>query len=145
MTYKEDVDEELDDNEQLSQYERWFNKMQAKQYRGKAADEFERFINAPPDRIVMPLVDWWLQPTTQRTYPRLSKMAIDILSATARSAESERVFSAARRTIPWTRARLGGELIARLECLRHWQRTGVIPPDFVLDIEAIAAELEAEA
>lgn len=40
-----------------------------------------------------------LEETQQRTYSRLSKMAIDILSAQGMSAESERVFSLARRTI----------------------------------------------
>ena len=59
-------------------------------------------------------------------------MAIDILSAVAMSAESERVFSAARRTIPWTRARLGGAIIEQIECLKHWQKSGLISGEYVM-------------
>jgi hypothetical protein len=59
-------------------------------------------------------------------------MAIDTLSAVAMSAESERVFSAARRTIPWTRARLEGATIEQIECLKHWQKAGVVPPEYIL-------------
>jgi len=55
-------------------------------------DEFDTFIEqgycSAPDAI-----SWWLEEAQQRTYPRLSKMAIDILSAQGMSAESERVFS----------------------------------------------------
>ena len=59
-------------------------------------------------------------------------MAIDVLSAVPMSAELERVFSAARRTIPWTRARLEGTIIEQLECLKHWQKGGLISDNYVM-------------
>ncbi|GKU09855.1 unnamed protein product, partial [Fusarium langsethiae] len=49
----------------------------------------------------------------QQTYPRLSRMAVDILSIPAMSAEPERVFSGARRTISWDRCQLGSRTIER--------------------------------
>ena len=57
-------------------------------------------------------------------------MAIGILNAPAMSAESEQVSSAARRTMPWTRARSKGDIIKQLDCLRHWQRSGLITEQF---------------
>jgi hypothetical protein len=42
---------------------------------------------------------WWLRDEQQERYLRLSKMAIDILSIPAMSADPERVFSSARQTI----------------------------------------------
>ena len=42
------------------------------------------------------------------------------------SAEPERVFSGARRTISWERMQLGDETIQMLECLKHWVRSGLI-------------------
>ena len=66
-------------------------------------------------------------------------MAIDILSIPAMSAEPERVFSGARRTIPWDRARLGGDRIMKLECLKSWIRShitagvGFVVADTVFD------------
>lgn len=59
-------------------------------------------------------------------------MAIDVLSAMAMSAKSERFFSAAGRLIAWTRARLEGVRIEQLECLKHWQKSGLISTVFVL-------------
>jgi hypothetical protein len=50
-------------------------------------------------------------------------MAVDVLSIPAMSAEPERVFSGARRTISWERMQLGEETIERLECLKSWIRT----------------------
>ena len=40
------------------------------------------------------------------TYVSLSQLAIDVLSAFAMSAESERTFSKARRITPWERSQL---------------------------------------
>ena len=39
------------------------------------------------------------------------------------SAEAERVFSGARRTISWERASLSARTIERLECLKHWLKS----------------------
>ena len=49
-------------------------------------------------------------------------MAVDVLSVSPMSAEAERVFSGARRTIhvSWERAALGSGLIERGECLKSW-------------------------
>ena len=41
------------------------------------------------------------------------------------SAESERIFSGARRTITWTRCRLGAKMVEQTECLKHWVRSGL--------------------
>ena len=50
------------------------------------------------------------------------------------SVESERVFSGARRTISWSRSELSSPVIEALECLKHWQVTGVVEDDFVIRI-----------
>jgi hypothetical protein len=68
-------------------------------------------------------------------------MAIDVLLAVAMSVELERVFSAARRTILWTRARLEGAIIEQLECLKHWQKSGLILGDYVM---AAASDNDSE-
>ncbi|KJZ68465.1 hypothetical protein HIM_12141 [Hirsutella minnesotensis 3608] len=64
-------------------------------------------------------------------------MAIDILSIPAMSAETERVFSGARRTISWNRCLLGSQTIEKGECMKSWIKSGItrgIPVD-VLDGE----------
>ena len=91
-------------------------------------DEFDRFINGDP----IPLsrgqtsLQWWLESAQRLAYPNLSRMAIDILSIPATSAEPERVFSGARRTIGWSRMRLGVHTIEAGECLKSWVKPGII-------------------
>jgi hypothetical protein len=130
------------DTTTMTQIERYCHEIQQRQQRTKgASDEFERFIIAPAIKIDTPALHWWLQQQQRTSYPQLSKMAIDTLSAMAMSAESERVFSAARRTIPWTRARLEGAIIEQLECLKHWQRSGLISGNYVM---ATAGDSDSE-
>jgi hypothetical protein len=130
-------DEPMDESgpsEELSLHERRMARIQANQRRGKGAkDEFERFIYSPADNIDISALDWWLEPSQERTYPQLSQMAINILSAPAMSAESERVFSGARRTVSWTRASLETLLIKQLECLKHWHKSGLINHHFEVE------------
>ena len=52
-------------------------------------------------------------------------MAIDIYSISAMSAEPERVFSGAKRTISDSRGSLKSETIEVLECLKSWFRLGI--------------------
>jgi hypothetical protein len=91
------------------------------------SDEFDHFIHAAP--VTLPdsssALDWWLIEANRAAYPSLSVMAIDILSIPPMSAEPERIFSGARRTITWSRFRLGAGNIERMECLKSWIRTGL--------------------
>jgi hypothetical protein len=52
----------------------------------------------------------------------------------AMSAEPERVFSSARRTIAWDKCQLGGRTVERGECMKNWIKSGItqgIPVDLV--------------
>jgi len=91
-------------------------------------DEFDHFIKGVPSKLAprTSSLDWWLQESNRVAYPGLSRMAIDILSIPPMSAEAERVFSGARRTISWDRFRLGHHNIERLECMKSWIRTGIV-------------------
>ena len=66
---------------------------------GSVEDEYEDFIKAKPTSIQGTALQWWLNLTRRADYPRLSQMAIDILSIPSMSAEAERVFLGGRRTI----------------------------------------------
>ena len=88
-------------------------------------DEYETFTTQVPISIDCSPLIWWLRDEQQSHYPNLSKMAIDILSIPAMSADPERVFSGARRTISWDRMQLGASVIERGECLKSWVRSGI--------------------
>ena len=88
-------------------------------------DEYETFTSQVPTSIdCIPLI-WWLRDEQKSHYPNLSRMAIDILSIPAMSADPEGVFSGARCTISWDRMQLGSSVIERGECLKSWIRSGI--------------------
>src|SRR5271155_3168028 len=76
------------------------------------------------NRLLPPLLlrsqrslEWWLK---QQRRPILSSLEwIDLMSVTAMSAEAQRIFSGARRTISWDRSCLGGARIESFECLNY--------------------------
>jgi hypothetical protein len=94
-------------------------------------DEYAQFIAQKPISLQSSVLNWWLHDDQRQQWPKLSKMAIDIFSIPAMSDEPERVFSGARRTISWERARLGAEMIEKLECMKNWIRAGVSNIDVV--------------
>jgi hypothetical protein len=72
--------------------------------RPASQDEYQDYIHGEPyDIRKMPALKWWCQDIQRKRWPRLSYMAIDILSIPAMSDELERVFSGARCTVSWER------------------------------------------
>jgi hypothetical protein len=63
-----------------------------------------------------------MEDTQQKLYPNLSKLALDILSIPAMSAEVERLFSATKLTITDLRTRLGLNMVEALLCLKSWYK-----------------------
>jgi len=53
-------------------------------------------------------------------------MALTYLTLPAMSAEPERVFSAAKITLSDRRRRMGDDVLEAVECLKSWQRDGMI-------------------
>jgi hypothetical protein len=67
-------------------------------------------------------------------------MAFDFLSIPAMSSEYERVFSSYGKTTTPESSRLSGKMLWHLECLKNWQRRGVIKMEtfknaIVLDLD----------
>ena len=108
-------------------------------------DEYETYTSQNPITIDCSPLTWWLRDEQQCHYPNLSKMATDILSIPAMSADPERVFSGARRTISWDRMLLGATTIEKGECLKSWIRSGITRglPDEVID-EFLETEVRLE-
>jgi hypothetical protein len=122
---------------ELSAFDRW---QQQSAVVADSEDNFKAFISAPPSRLPtlegrqMTVIEWWAQPTQRSTFPALSQLAIDVLSAFAMSAESERTFSKARRTTSWERSQLSANTIRCSELLKDWSHRGVayrLPNDYI--------------
>jgi hypothetical protein len=80
-------------------------------------DEYAKYCRLDPTPCKRPL-KWW--ETRREEYPRLLKMAFDLLSIPLMSAECERVFSFTKRFIPNNRNRLKDDVIEAMSCLKHW-------------------------
>ncbi|KAF6525442.1 hypothetical protein HZS61_011237 [Fusarium oxysporum f. sp. conglutinans] len=91
-------------------------------------DDFENFIHNQPIKIEGSPLIWWCQRDQVRTYPRLSRMAIDILSVPPGSADPESAFSGGRRTLSWDRERMSCVNLEKVECIGNWLREGLIIP-----------------
>jgi hypothetical protein len=121
----------------LSAFDRW---QQQSAVVTDSEDSFKAFISAPPSRLPtlegrqLTVIEWWAQPTQRQTFPALSQLAIDVLSAFAMSAESERTFSKARRTTSWERSQLSANTIRCSELLKDWLHRGVphaLPTNYI--------------
>jgi hAT family C-terminal dimerisation region len=107
-------------------------------------NDFLSFINDEP----IPLLDlkptqWWCQGTQRSRYPRLHRMALDFLSIPPMSDAPERTFSCARRTIPWSRAKLKARNIEMVESLSNWISQGLTPLNQGME-ECVEALCEAD-
>ena len=86
-------------------------------------DEYEDYCYMKPEPHITNIIQWWIDHSTM--YPALSKMALDILSIPAMSAEVERVFSSAKLLITDNRNRLKEDIIEACECLKSLDSTGM--------------------
>jgi hAT family C-terminal dimerisation region len=89
-------------------------------------DQFQQYIEGDPtppgEWRGSSIFAWW----DSCPYPELRQWAFDALSVPAMSAEVERVFSSAKRTLSSDRNRTGNDLLEAIECLRHWHHNGVV-------------------
>jgi hypothetical protein len=93
----------------------------------KLGDELTLYLDAEletDDGLVS--FQYWLRPAHRAKYPSLARMAIDILSVPAKSAEAERVFSSAGFVLNSRGRRLREETLEAMLCLTHWSKLGLI-------------------
>lgn len=72
---------------------------------------------------VLPVDDpvrWWKEKASD--FPRLSKMALEILSIPPCATECERTFSLTKLTIGSQRHSTGDDTLSELQCMRNWLR-----------------------
>ncbi|KAJ3499546.1 hypothetical protein NLG97_g234 [Lecanicillium saksenae] len=94
-------------------------------------DEWEQYFRTftPADEKyqLAPLL-WWKE--NEMKYPRLSRMASDLLSIPSMSAETERSFSSAGRMVSPLRTRLDRHTIGMAQSMRSWSREGIVLPSW---------------
>ena len=106
----------------------WDRKRQALSRTDVNVDMMERYQQDLPlaGEQILDVVSYWRAKMLEPQWRDLARMALDYLTIPAMSTESERVISAAKITLTDRRCRMGDDAIAALECLKSWQRDGLI-------------------
>lgn len=88
------------------------------------ADEYAKYLGEarikPLPQAKFDVVAWWMESAQQIRFPRLAKMAIDLLGAPAQSSDNERLFSLGKFTITDVRTTLGVDVVEASLCLKSW-------------------------
>ena len=113
-------------------YERLRQRVAVEPPTADSKDTLEHFISSPVIKVEGTALEWWIQ--NRGNYPRLSRMAIDILSIPPQSAEPERTFSGARRTLSWDRLSMTISTLEQVECIGNWIKHGHV--EAIIDVEA---------
>jgi hAT family C-terminal dimerisation region len=114
--------------EQLSAFHKARRRHIEEQTRPQSQDEFDTYVGENP----IPLdsrttsLQWWNLPLQRVRYPRLSQLAIEVLSIPGMSDKPERVFSGSRRRVPWDRTRTSPRTLEETECLKDWIDHGIL-------------------
>jgi hypothetical protein len=105
----------------------WQRKRRARQ-REDRRDAMEIFQGEPPveHEAVTDVIGYWARNGTDPKWKDLAHRALEFLSMPAMSAQPERVFSGAKITISDRRCQLSDEAVNARECLKSWQRDGLI-------------------
>jgi hypothetical protein len=94
-------------------------------------DEYERWKTCEPraergsDAYNDP-IKYWIQ--LRDRYPRLSQLAIDVLSIPASSCDCERMFSELGDLLEPRRRGISPDLLAAIQCVRRWKKAGYGTP-----------------
>jgi hypothetical protein len=118
----------LESIEQLSAFHKARRQHIKEQTRPQSQDEFDNYIGENP----IPLdsrttsFQWWNLPLQRTRFPRLSQLAIEVLSIPGMSDKPERVFSGARHRVPWDRTRTSPQILEETECLKDWADHGIL-------------------
>ena len=99
-------------------------------------DEYDQWLSNPdPNRDPIasdPLRYWWKR---RNDYPRLSRLALDLLSIPTMSADCQRLFSVAGHMVSPLRTRLEASTIGISQTLRSWVRNRLIEAaDTLIDV-----------
>jgi hypothetical protein len=99
-------------------------------------DEYDHWLSHPDaknDALVTDPVQYWWEKRNE--YPRLSRMALDLLSIPPMSAECERLSSVSGQMVSPLRTRLEASTIGITQTLRSWVRSGLIEAaDSLIDV-----------
>jgi len=119
---EQEKENEIKKPRRLNKFQELREKRKEEACRSEIKDEYMEYCTEPSYDPKVHALEWWLQDVQQKRFPRLSSLALEVLSIPAMSAEIERIFSGGRRTMRWDRARLSVQTLEWLECQKNWAK-----------------------
>jgi len=93
-------------------------------------DEYDRYLSTPTEpSITNPFIFWLSQ---REMFPKLSSMALDILSIPPMSAGVERLFAQCKIMLTDRRNRLQIDSLQAVECMKSWGGLQIGLPQVVI-------------
>jgi hypothetical protein len=91
---------------------------------GHVMNELEQYLEIRPDKRIKDPIAWWVE--RKQAFPRLSRLALDLLAIPAMADHCERQFSLAKLSVSTQRCRLQARTLEFLQLLRSWIKQGGI-------------------
>jgi hypothetical protein len=117
----------LDEDERAIHRKRNLSTISSRPSSSQTVDELDRWLLSIDGRYLTSKTDpikYWVDRRFE--YPRLAKMAFDVLNVPPMAAECERIFSAAGCMITPRRTRLGTDVISAAQTIRSWVKAGLM-------------------
>ena len=122
FTETDDSRKEIAD--ELDEFSIDFNSLYVKEPKIKKQSwetELENYLKYPRANEKTNILHWWKE--NEKNFPRIAKMAKDVLSTMATSVPVERLFSAAGQIVTEKRCCLSNDSINALSCLNSWMHS----------------------
>lgn len=128
----------------LSSFDKYRNTYRQSQLAWSQSDEYTRWQanTSSSERDITDPIEYWILKRFE--YPRLSRMALDVMTVPAMSSECERLFSATGLMVTPLRNRLDAGTIGLIQTLRSWLRAGIVEDVDSILLEDTTSEYEVE-
>jgi hypothetical protein len=106
------------------------------------SDQFHRFQMATEEEEVTDLIHYWKKHLDSARWHQLARMALCMHSIPAMSSEVERVFSSSKILISDRKNKLGDSVIQAVECLKSWEKAGLVKAEEICQVQELLIALE---
>jgi hypothetical protein len=105
---------------------------------------FFLFQDSPAEDEIPDLIAFWQTRLNTPRWSQIARMALSIHSIPAMSAEVKRVFSSSKLFNSDRRNRLGVDVICAVECMKSWEKAGIVESNEVRKMEEMLRAMEIQ-
>ena len=122
----------------------WKQKRARQNSFSKNTDQLHQFQDSPAEDEIPDLIAVWQARLNTPRWSQTARMALSIHSIPAMSAEVERVFRILKLLISDRQNSLGDDVICEVECMKSWEKAGIVESNEVRKLEEMLQALERQ-